>query len=50
MKNVECNNCKQTGKLQYKTIFQSKNFCSLKCIKAHFNNIEKINYQTFKIN
>ena len=45
----ECAKCKMVAPVQYKTIFQSKNFCSLDCIKSHFNGSEKINYQTFKI-
>jgi hypothetical protein len=49
MKDEECKTCKQNAKVQYKTIFQSKNFCSIECIKSYFNNSEKINYQTFKI-
>jgi len=46
---TECAKCKKVAQVQYKTIFQSKDFCSEKCIKGHFNDSEKINYKTFKI-
>ena len=50
---VVLNKCFQCRKMQvtnYKLHTSNTLFCSENCIKSYFNNIEKINYESFKCN
>lgn len=44
-----CDVCKSALPPKYKLFTSNTFFCSLNCIKQKFNNLEKINYESFKI-
>jgi hypothetical protein len=44
-----CVVCKKVALPKYKLVTSSTFFCSLECIKEKFNNVETINYESFKI-
>jgi hypothetical protein len=46
----KCENCRKNEVARYRLHTSNTLFCSEKCIKSYFNNLEKINYESFKCN